>query len=59
MILDKVLPLLDWNKDSAENGCGTVDDVFALDETTGGNGVANNSRLSKLGEFWRNNRFSS
>lgn len=51
LIVDKALPLLDWNKDSAENGCGTVDDVCALDETTGGNGVANSSRLSKLRVF--------
>lgn len=38
------IPLLVWNRDSAENGCGTVDaaDVVtvALDED-GGKGVAN------------------
>lgn len=34
------LPLLDWNRDSAENGCGATDAELAL-ETGGGNGAAN------------------
>lgn len=35
------LPLLDWKRDSAENGCGAALDTLALDET-GGKGAANN-----------------
>lgn len=32
--------MLDWKRDSAENGCGADVVTLALDET-GGNGVAN------------------
>lgn len=34
------LPLLDWKRDSAENGCGAALETLALDET-GGKGAAN------------------
>lgn len=38
------IPLLVWNRDSAENGCGTVaaDVVTVAIEDVGGKGVANN-----------------
>lgn len=36
-----MLPLLDWNRDSAENGWGAACVVLALDTAGGGKGVAN------------------